>query len=168
MHHEELWEEIPGFSNYLISSLGQIFNRRTGNVMVPSQNNHGHTKISLVTDKGTRHTKSVALLVAEAFVEKPNLFCDQVVILNGDLTHVASYNLVWRPRWFAWKYSTQLKSYPPQHYSSARVKNINSGVNYPDILTAAQTEGLLYDDIWRSTYSGSAVYPYNHRFEIVT
>lgn len=164
---QEQFLRIPDFSNYAISNYGDIIHIKDQRLMAVSHTNHGHAKISLVSDSGSRHTRSVSLLVAQAFVKAPNPLCDQVVLLDGDLRNVRADNLVWRPRWFAWKYSQQLKGFPPPHYFNLPVANLDTGVIYTNIVTASTAEGLLYDDVWRSTYSGSEVYPNKNRFEIV-
>ena len=163
---EEEWNTIPHFPSYMVSNYGDVLNMRTQQMMSISQNNHGHSKVSLVSESGTRHTRSVALLVAQAFVEAPNYLCDQVVVLDGDMSSVRADNLVWRPRWHAWHYTRQLKGYFPQHYMNLRVTNVTTNVEYSNIIAAGTAEGLLFDDIWRSTFSGSGVYPYRHKFEI--
>lgn len=165
---EERWVEIYGFSDYSVSNLGRIFNHRTDKVMRTSRTNHGHVKITLAMD-GTRRrfTKSVAMLVAEAFVEPPNILCDHLVVLDGDLTNVKASNLTWRPRGFAWKYAHQLKVDQPLYYRNLPVFNVVRNIEYPSIVVAGVYEGLLFDDIWRSTYSGAALFPTGSVFEIV-
>lgn len=160
------WVPIPEFPNYEINEFGEIYNRRIQAPMRTSFTNHGHEKITLTASDGTRHTRSVAHMVAEAFVEPPNVLCDQVVLLDGDLSNVAASNLVWRPRWFAWKYVRQLKTPQPLHYRNLHVANVTANVEYISIIQAGMTEGLLFADIWRSTYTGSKVFPYGSVFEI--
>lgn len=164
----EQWKEIRGYSDYSVSNLGRIFNHRTDRVMRTSRTNHGHVKITLVMDNTRRRfTMSVATLVANAFVEAPNLLCDHVVILDGDLGNVEASNLVWRPRWFAWKYAHQLKVQQPVYYHNLPVYNPVRRIEYPSIVSAGMHEGLLFADIWRSTYSGARLFPTDSVFEIV-
>lgn len=163
----EVWRTIPEFPNYEISNLGNVYNSKQRMMMRISFNNHGHSKITLTDDARYRHTRSVAQLVADAFVEPPNFLCDQLVVLDGDLTNVVFTNLAWRPRWFAWKYSRQLKVPQPAHYHNLAVENVVTGVTYRNIIEAGITEGLLFDDIWKSTYSGMQVYPHGSVFEVI-
>lgn len=164
----EEWVEIFGFSDYAVSNLGRIFNRRTERLMSTSRTNHGHVKITLAMD-GTRRrfTKSVGVLVADAFVPAPNILSDTLVLLDGDLGNVAASNLAWRPRGFAWKYAHQLKVPQPIYYQNLAVFNSVRNVEYVSIVHAGMHEGLLFDDIWRSTYSGAAIFPNGSVFEIV-
>lgn len=166
MTTDTVWATIPEFPDYEIDASGQIYNSRTRQVMRTSLTNHGHTKITLMAPDRSRHTRSVAVLVADAFVQPPNEFCDRVVVLDGNFANVAAHNLVWRPQWFAWKYTRQLKSDQPLHYQNLRVANVNDNVEYISIIQAGMAEGLLFDDVWRSTYSGAPIFPYGAIFEI--
>ena len=163
---EEVWSEIPDFPNYLVSDLGHIYNKRREQYMRTSQQQDGHVKITLADEHSMRHTRSVANLVAEAFVQPPHESCDHVILLDGDFTNVSAANLAWRPRWLAYKYTQQLKVYQPIHFKNLHVRNITEGIEYGCIIDAGIAEGLLFTDIWRSTYSGDALFPYWHVFEI--
>lgn len=163
----EEWRSILEFTNYDISNLGNVWNRKLDRKMSVSCTNHGHAKITLTDFDGKRYTRSVALLVAEAFVDAPNLLCDTVMLLDGDLTNVRADNLAWRPQWFAWKYTRQLKQQQPRHYNNLAVMNTHDEIVYDSIMHAAKAEGLLAQDIWESTYRGKPVFPYGSVFEIV-
>lgn len=158
-NYGETWLDIPHFSRYQISSEGRVFNKVSGVYMKTSQNNFGHPKISLLDEDGKRYTRSPAVLVAKAFVKPPNNICDRVVYLNGEHDDIRSENLVWRPRWFAWKYARQLKQVQPVHYHNLKVKNILNGNVYTNVIEAGMMEGLLYEHIWHSTYTGRPVFP---------
>jgi hypothetical protein len=136
-------------------------------MMKVSFTNHGHAKITLTDYWHQRHTRSVAQMVAEAFVMPPNELSVQVVILDGNFKNVRAENLVWRPRWYAWKYTRQLKMEQPLHYKNLRVVNIVKDQAYENIIVAGMTEGLLFEDIWRSTYTGDRIYPEGSIFEIM-
>lgn len=163
----ETWREIEGYSSYEISDLGNVFNVRRNAMMRTSVNNHGHLKISLVDDYGERHTLMVASLVAEAFVEPPEPNCDHVCILDGDQLNVAADNLTWRTKGFVWKYIRQLRIDQPVYYKNLPVINQRTGDRYNSIMNAGMHLGLLFDDIWRSTYTGARIFPYGDSFEVV-
>lgn len=163
---ELIWYTLPDFPDYEINQYGAIYNNRTGSLMRVSPTNHGHQKISLLGRDGIRHTRSVAVLVADAFVDRPSPMCDHVIVKDGNLSNVSASNLAWRPRGFSWEYTHQLKVQQPLHYCNLRVTNLMANVEYTSIVHAGMVEGLLFKDIWRSTYSGSHVYPYGHVFEI--
>ena len=165
---EEVWEIIPEFPNYQISNLGHVYNVRGGIIMRTSLNNYGHVKITLkYSGINERATRSVARLVAEAFIEPPNWMCDEVIILDGDFSNVEARNLAWRPKSFAWKYTHQMRTDQPRHYWNLVIHNITTDYYYNSIIEAGMTEGLLFDYIWQATYSGEKLFPYGHRFEVV-
>lgn len=165
---EEVFRRIPEFPNYEISNLGNVYNVRRRQIMRTSINNYGHVKISLVSQyTGIRHTRSVARLVAEAFVKRPTFLCDQVMVLDGDFTNLASTNLTWRPEWFVWRYTHQLKTPQPIHYKNLSVANITTGDVYDSIVDAGVSEGMLFEEIWESTYTGKSVFPYRFVYQIV-
>jgi hypothetical protein len=163
----ENWEPIPDHPDYLISDRGQVYNRRMERLMSLNKTMQGDLKVTL-SDGGERSTRSVRVLVAEAFVEKPyymttfhkSAIPDTVIVLDGNQEHVSAYNLAWRPRWFANQYARQFKVdiYPPEYYDRA-VQNIATGAIYSSVIRAAQTEGLLYHDVYRSACSRKAIYP---------
>lgn len=157
-NYGEEWREIDGFPRYMISSEGRIFNKISNRYMSASVNNYGHPKISLLTPN-SRKDRSVALLVAKAFVEPPNHLCDRIIYLNGDLTDYRAENLAWRPRGFAWNYSRQLKREQPAWVRNLPVVNTMTNVKYQNIIEAGMAEGLLFDHIWHSTYTGAPVFP---------
>lgn len=164
--YKERWKIIPEFPNYEISNLGRIYNTKEDLLMRASNTGHGNVKITLKAEDGQRYTRSVAQIVAEAFVEPPKRICDHVVVLDGNLANVAADNLVWRPAWYAWKYIRQLKTDQPNHYVNLTVMNLTQAIEYDSVVEAGMVEGLLFDDIWRSTYTGAEIFPGDQCFEI--
>ncbi len=163
---DQLWTPIDEFPQYEVSSWGLIFSHRRKSVIRPTRNNHGHLRISLVNTYG-RFTRSVALLVATAFVPAEDSLSDTVVIRDGVKTNCAADNLMWRPRGFAWEYTHQLSAPRLLHYTNLPVVNTRTGVVYPSVEMAGIQEGLLFKDIWRSTYTGQRCYPSHAAFEVL-
>ena len=164
---EERWAVIEEFPGYEISDRGNIYNARRNRMMKTSFTSYGHVKITLVGDDGRRHTRSVAQLVAEAFVEPPNSRCDQVVVMDGDFTNLVSENLVWRPTWYAYQYTRQMKREHPNHYYNLPIINVTTGRTYESIVDAGTREGLLFTEVWRSTYTGDKIFPFWFLFEVL-
>lgn len=165
-----MWTEIEGFPNYLISDNGEVYNKRTDSLMARSKTLQGDLKVTMVNG-GIRITKSVRVLVAEAYVEKPHsleselnrddyesLF-NTVIVLDNNKNNVSSYNLAWRPAWFAQKYSRQFQVYYPNYFYSKRVVNATTGELYTSVIQTATKEGLLFEDVIRSTNSGVKIFP---------
>ncbi len=170
---EEIWEFIKGFSEYQISNIGRVYNDKRGLIMSTSVNNHGHLKISLISDTNERVTCSVAKLVADAFVPIPyaaelsRMDFDQVILLDGNFSNLVSTNLVWRPKWFAWRYTRQLKEQQPHYMHNLYIRDVQTGVEYKSIIEVGMAEGLLFQDVWRSTYSADPIFPIHHVFEVI-
>lgn len=169
--YDEKWAVVPEFPDYMISDHGTVMNSRTGRILKPSVNTHGLLKIKF-SDQGVQHTRGLAQLVATEFVQKPDVDplageCDSVILLDGDKTNVAAWNLAWRPNHFAWKYTRQMNIDHPHWYYNLEVENTTAGCAYPSIVEAGMAEGMLFDDIWRSTFTGSLVFPTSARFVVL-
>lgn len=165
---EEVWAYIVEFPDYKVSNLGRIYNTRLDEYMRISRTQFGHSKITLVSSwDGKRYTRSVANLVAERFVMKPGVLCDHVVLLDGDQTNLAAYNMVWRPSWFSWKYARQLRTQQPRYFFNLPVCDVTTGIVYESIAEAGMTLGLLFEDIWKSCSTGLKIYPDGAIFQTV-
>lgn len=165
---KEQWAVIEEFPTYSISSLGRVYNHKYDIFMRTNPNNHGHIKITLTDeDTGERYDRSVPKLVAKAFVEPPNALCDQIVILDGDFTNIVASNLVWRPSGFAYRYTRQLKEQQPVHFHNLPILNVTTRDRYASVIHAGMAEGLLFEHVWRSTYSQLEVFPQGYIFEVI-
>ena len=148
---DEVWVTIHDFPNYKISSSGRVANAKTGNILKESLTKHGVVKIGLVHE-GVQYTRSMSVLVAEMFVDgKTDLF-NTPVHLDGNHLNNRSDNLVWRPRWFAWKYSRQFNELEPGQ-NRGPIIDLKSGDVYKDMVSVATHNGLLISDIWKSVYT---------------
>lgn len=85
------------YNKYVVYETGEILNLKKGNFMKPRISN-GQAVISIYNE-GNQHTYSIARLVAEAFVEKPNDKEEFVVIhKDGDPFNNNCNNLMWSSR----------------------------------------------------------------------
>ncbi len=66
---KEIWKTIAGFSNYEVSSLGSVRNKKTLALLRQFKNNNGYMVVYL-RRKYKPHLKLVHRLVARAFCEK--------------------------------------------------------------------------------------------------
>lgn len=164
---EEQWADIRDFPDYEISNWGHVLNKRRQRLLSTSLNNHGHVKISLYAPNGYRYTVFVAKLVGEAFVEAPDRRCNRIMILNGVLASVSYWNLAWRPKWFVWQYYRQLRTSQHIFYKNLPVRDLTHAKEYESIIKAGMDQGLLYDDIWRSTSTGDVIYPNHSVFRVI-
>lgn len=168
MHEEEIWAVLPDFPDYKVSNMGRVAGMYKSSLMRVHTTQYGHAKINMVDCTKQRRTRSVALLVANAFVEPEYPDCDHVIVKNMDYADLRAVNLAWRPDWFAWKYAHQFKIQAPVHYHNLRVVDVVHGLTYLNIIEAAADQGLLFHDIWRSTYTGDECYPARSIFEVIS
>lgn len=159
------WVTIPEFPNYVVSNYGDIVNKKSGRWMVQSITANGVVKVGLVD--GTRQrTRSVSGLVARAFVPGHDGICDTVVHLDGIATNNRADNLVWRPRWFAWRYAGQLRSTSSNEHIGP-LRSVGEGTRYVDVYECAIHNGLLMEDIRKSLVMGEPCFPTLQRFQMV-
>lgn len=144
----ERWHELDEFPDYAISSLGEVANIKTGMPRKTSINQQGIVKISLYQGRELI-TRSVAVMVAEAFCEGQTDFCNTPIHLDGDRENCRADNLMWRPRWFAVQYHRQFQS-PEFHAMDVHIQDINSGKEYYSVKDACIDLGLYYNDVYRS------------------
>lgn len=163
----ELFETIPDYPSYAVSTHGVVINQETGKELSANLNPQGDLKVGLYRD-GARATVAIRVLVAEAFVRRPDESCDTVIVLNGDKEDVHAHNLAWRPRAFAWKYTHQYQA-PPEALSlnliQVPVRNEDTGRVYQNVYMAAMEEGLIMNNVLSSCYYGTPVYPNDQVFE---
>ena len=102
----EEWKTIEEFPNYDISNYGNIANNFNEVLLEVSKTKQGALKVGLVKD-GKQYTRSVKVLVAEAFVIGQTDIFDTPILLDGNQSNCSAWNIEWRPRWHAWNYSYQ-------------------------------------------------------------
>lgn len=142
------WARIQEFPDYSISNYGEVVNEHTQRLMRLSTTLQGAIKVNLVNEEG-RSTRSVKVLVAEAFVNGQNDIFNTPIHLDGEQRNCRADNLMWRPRWFAWKYTRQFRILPG-YINRGPVLELESQVQYFTIYDAATSNGLLFLDVWQS------------------
>lgn len=163
----EVWRQIYEFPRYSISSEGRVRNDDTGRIMRLSENQYGIVYVGFMTRGDKQYKRSVAVLVAEAFLpdyDRPEPF-DTPIHLDGDKANCRADNLIWRPFWFAVKYHRQFRT----GYVHIRtpIEDERTGEQFRDSLEAAATFGLLDRDIRLAIEDGTTVWPTYQRFRIV-
>jgi hypothetical protein len=158
----EQFAPIDGFPGYEISNHGRVFNVHRGKEMVLSPTMNGDLTVGL-TRGGRQYRFSVKGLVAREFVEGETEEFNTPCLLDGDKYNLYYKNIVWRPRWFAWKYSRQF-SHPESWYTLGPLYEITDGVVYENYLDAAIKNGILCSYIRQSIYNETAVFPTNQMF----
>lgn len=163
---EEEWKRIKEFRNYEVSNLGRVANSKTDIIVQPSLTLQGALKVGLY-DGTHQYTRSLKVLVAEAFVKGRTETFDTPVLLDGDQLNCVAHNLVWRPRWLAWHFARQFRRVPEFYHLGPIVEidewGIVCGV-YNSVVEIGTTLGVLFDDVWDSIHTKRPVFPTNKRF----
>lgn len=163
---KEKWLNIYGFEDYLVSDMGRVINSLTDKIKQPTLNQQGIPSVLLVRDK-IQYRRSVALLVADAFLECPddsrNIF-DTPINLNGDRLDNRVDNLLWRPRWFAVKFHKERKD-GNRNSLATKFIEVESEEIFEQPWQAAIRWGLLEGDIIKSIMNDEPVFPTWQQFE---
>jgi hypothetical protein len=169
---DEIWEYIEGFPNYAVSNYGRVMNLVTEKQVKPSLTKQGGLKIALFNDVG-RLTRSVRVLVANAFVEGKTEVFNTPIHLDMNQNNVCADNLMWRPRWFSWIHANQDKEPEEdrhQRYERGPIIDIDSGQIYTDVYHVAKVNGLIWWDVYVSLHTETnhkGVFPTNQRFSFL-
>jgi hypothetical protein len=179
----EVATPIFGFPTYEITNYGRVINLRTKRAMVLSPTMNGDLTVGLTKD-GHQYRYSVKGLVARTYVSKEffsamgveskalvqdeSVSFNTPILLDGNKYNLYFENIVWRPRWFAWRYSNQFTE-PKPWYAFGPIQDVDADIVYESYLAAAIENGLLCADIRRSIYEPSRrmVYPTYQRFSYV-
>lgn len=159
------WAELDDFPDYAVSEYGEIGNMKTGLTRKVSINQQGNVKISIYRGREL-YTRSVAVIVAEAFVEGRTEFFNTPIHLDGDKRNCRADNLMWRPRWFAVRYHRQFYN-PVFHNSDVPIVEVNSGNEYQSVKEACMHLGLIHDDVYYSFTQGRDLQLTRHAFEVL-
>lgn len=160
------WEELKEFPDYAVSELGDITNIKTGQPRKLSVNQQGIPKISLYSEDGKLITRSVARLIAEAFVQRPDAEAfDTPIHLDGDQRNCRADNLVWRPRWFAIKYHKQFRM-PEFHAARGTFIELDSEEVYDSIKDICVRNGVYWQDVIKCVTEETFVFPTWQKFRL--
>lgn len=161
----ERWYELEEFPDYAVSDLGEVHNIKTGMPRRTSINQQGIVKISLYQGRELI-TRSVAVMVAEAFCDGRTEFFNTPIHLDGDRENCRADNLMWRPRWFAVQYHRQFDS-EDFHRMDVTIEEVDSGDIYHSVKEACMDLGLYYNDVYRSYIHGTRVPLTRQEFRLV-
>ena len=161
----EVWAPLESYPGYSASNLGRIRNDKREHVLAIVRTQSEHTYVSL-TRNGRQVTRAVSKLVAEAFVPnpRPNVFTTPIH-LDGDLRNCYAENLLWRPRWFAIKFTRQFRLDLP--HDRRPIQEIKTREIFESPWPPVMTWGLLYNDIVIATANHTWVFPTMQTFEWV-
>jgi NUMOD4 motif len=161
----EHWKEIRGFPGYSVSDYGRIQADKSGRILRQSENQYGLAQVGMMKNGEQKH-RSVPLLVASAFMERPYEAFDTPINLDGDRHNNHVNNLLWRPRWFAVKYNRQFR-YPYEYPIDAPIEDVKTGMVSENSFECCKDYGLLEEDLVLSILNRTYVWPTYQEFRIV-
>lgn len=148
---------IPEFGGYHVTRDGRVVSLSTGKALILTPTQNGDLTVGL-TKGGKQYRRSVKVLVAEAFVEGKNHLFDTPILLNGIRDDLRAENIMWRPRWFAWRYSHQFVDYQ-DWYFGREVKEMYSEDIYDHVYHASTYNGILCNDVLLSIHNEHRTFP---------
>lgn len=161
---DDVWVPLKDFPKYDINLRGEVRNALTGRIIKPSLSSHGLPKVGLIYG-GRQYTRLVRTLVAEMFVSGQNDIFNTPINLDGDPMNNHATNLLWRPRWFAYKYHRQFDDLPPYH-EIGPVFDLGTQIEYFSVYDVATKHGLLMGEVWKSIHFKTPVFPTNQLFDL--
>ena len=158
------WRAIEDFPGYSVSNLGRVRNDDRDRVLALQRNQRGVVHVGMVRN-GVQHKRSVAVLVARAFLGEPEppIF-DTPIHLDGNTANNEVSNLMWRPRWFAMKYLRQFRREP---LIQRQIQEVETGYRFNNSMDAAMRYGLLDEDIRMGIAKRTYVWPTYQHFRVV-
>lgn len=160
------WHELEEFPDYAVSEQGDIANIKTGMPRKLSINGQGIVKITLYNEQKQLVTRSVARMVAEAFVQRPDLDAfDTPIHMDGELTNCRADNLVWRPRWFAIKYHKQFRN-AEFHAARGVFIDLDTEEVYDSIKDICVRNGVFWQDVIKCVTEETFVFPTWQKFRL--
>lgn len=159
----EQWRRIDEFPRYSVSDQGQVRNDEREKVLSSYAvwSRGGHPAVGL-WDGRRQVQKSVAALVAHAFLPPGPPKSIAVIHLNSRLEDCRAVNLDWRPLWFAQKFTRQFQQ---DLGDAGPLKDITTGKIYDSVWDVVYEQGVLFNDVIKSIYHRTYVFPSMHYFE---
>lgn len=146
----EAWRDIEGFPGYRISTRSRVCNRHY-HIMKPQLNRDGFRYVGL-RRRGCQHNKTIGLLVARAFLERPEEYYSSLIYLDEVRSNDRLENLAWRPRGYAFRYQRQeVDRRPLLPYT---VVNQDDNNEFRNSKIASRRYGILETEIVDSVFAG--------------
>jgi hypothetical protein len=164
------WAQIHEFPNYEVSRTGEVRSIKTGRLIATSRTQQGAVKVGLIDYDNVQRTRTVKVLVAEAFVDGHNHIFNTPIHRDGNQENNHAENLCWRPRWFAWKWKREqadLASGDFEHYYHEPIFEVVQQKYYEHVAHAAMECGCLPWDIFKSANKLERVFPDGLQFRFV-
>lgn len=160
---EEVWVDIKDADGYLVSTFGEVMNKETEKLIKPQVTPNGIVYVPLYVH-GEKVTRSVKVMVAKAFVDGRTKIFDTAINRDGNKLNNRADNLLWRPRWFAVKYSRQFNK-EMEGEKKGPVREMETRTIFKTVRVAGIEYGLLFRDVFSSCRTGAKVFPTKQIFE---
>ena len=155
------WRPIEEFPTYSVSTIGTVRNEETKRQMTMLVNQRGVVNVGL-TRNCRQYKRAVGLLVAKAYLERPNNEFDCAINLDGDRYNNAVWNIEWRPKWFAVEYNEQMEEYHFEDYHP--IINEETGERFVTPWHAVRRYGILHRDLILAIANRRPVWPIRQHF----
>ena len=152
---------IDEFPQYGVNEYGEVIRFEDGRQLTPFRVSDDYFYVAFY-DNGKQFNRSIAQLVAKAFLPKPEPWFNAVIHLDNNRHNNSVDNLAWRPRWFAVAYRQQMNSRLPI-ISPVRIRQ--TGERFPSIRILAATYGLLESEILQKLDTDMYVFPFDYCIE---
>lgn len=161
----ERWKLIKECPAYSVSSAGRVRNDHTGRFLRVKVNHYGVAGVGLMK-AGRQVHRGLALLVANAFLQRNAGPFDTPINLNGDRLDCHVENLAWRPRWHAVLYNRQFHERYP-HPIITPIRNLMTGDEFENSWVAVTHYGVLEKDLVLSILNRTYCWPIYQEFELI-
>lgn len=151
------WRQVSDFYGYLVNNEGEVKHEKSRTPLTYHLNQQGIPSVVLYAN-GEQYRRSVALLVAQAFLPTPPAHFRSIIHMDGDRLNCDADNLAWRPRWFAVKYQQERRVEPyPDWYLPFEIMETGEQFKHPRDF--AMQYGTLEEDVERSLLYLLPVFP---------
>lgn len=150
------WTSIDEFEGYEVSRFGQVRNSETGRVLTILRNGHGTCYVGMMKG-GQQLRRSIAPLVANAFIPKDRQDFNGLIHVDGYQHNNRADNLMWRPHWFVVTYLKQIAR--GSMGSDQPVIELKTRELYPNTWDAALAFGLIEKDLISSILNRTFTWP---------
>lgn len=162
---DEEWASLEplGFPRYQISNHGEVRNYMDKSIRV-TPNTNGIMRVGLMKpEEGKQVTVSLTRLVARMFVQGRSATFDTPLQLDGDKKNCRADNLMWRPRWFALRYTKEFEDFPGP-LVGFKIQDVETDSVYDNSLLAKIKCGILEIAVQKSILEGQPCFPSWQRF----
>lgn len=162
----EIYKTITDYPNYEVSNLGNVRNKKTGQVLKPGKNNCGYLKVDL-RKEGKRKHFLIHRLVSTVFIPNPETK-NEVNHINGIKTDNRVENLEWvtHSENVNHSFRTGLNKITNNPNPKQKVRCIETNQEFESQLSASKYFGCNHGSIHYSIYKGHSVKKQYH-FELI-